>query len=299
MRPRARPTTTEPRRAALRPTIEAPPLVEDHSVALTDRTAPGHTEDERRTLGGGYPRSFAIGTAFAVAWSPCIGPILGVVLTLAATSGTAWQGALLLVAYSLGLGLWFLAMGAFFGWLSPRLRALQPHMQTLMVVSGAIFIVIGALMFLGEFTRLNNEFQRLGFFFDQTANAEEQLTSGVDGLLGPLIAFFGGVVSFLSPCVLPLVPAYLVNIAGEAALGSTEGRSSRRRVMGHSVVFVAGFTLAFALLGASAGLIGGALQDHIETMTRIGGVVLMVLGMQMAELVHIPYLDRTYQVPAR
>ena len=268
-------------------------------MALTDRTAPPETEDERRTLGGGYPRSFVIGTAFAVAWSPCIGPILGVVLTLAATSGTALQGASLLVAYSLGLGLWFIAVGAFFGWLSLRLRALQPHMQTLMIVSGAIFIAIGALMFLGEFTRLNNEFQRLGFFFDQTADAEEQLTSGVDGVFGPLIAFFGGVVSFLSPCVLPLVPAYLVNIAGEAALGSTEGAPSRRHVMVHSVVFVGGFTLAFALLGASAGLIGNVLQDHIETMTRIGGVVLMVLGMQMAGLIHIPYLDRTYQVPAR
>ncbi|MBM3140951.1 MAG: hypothetical protein FJZ92_12280 [Chloroflexi bacterium] len=250
----------------------------------------------RRLLGQGYSRSFVIGSAFAIAWSPCIGPILGIVLTLAATSGTAAQGALLLVFYALGLGVWFLAFGAFFGWIAPRLHRLQPHMQALMIASGAVFILVGALMFLGEFQRLNNYFAGLGFFFNQTASAEESLTSGVHGLFGPGIAFFGGIVSFLSPCVLPLVPAYLVNVAGEAVLNARATATDRRRVFAHSVAFVVGFTLVFALLGASAGFVGGLITTQIDTLTRIGGVILIVLGLQMSGLIHIPYLDRTYQV---
>ena len=90
-------------------------------------TAPSEapTRGVRRLFAEGFPRSFVIGSAFSLAWSPCIGPILGVVLTLAAASGTAYQGALLLTCYSLGLGVWFLAFGACFGWLSPRMRRLQ------------------------------------------------------------------------------------------------------------------------------------------------------------------------------
>ena len=251
----------------------------------------------RGFAGGGLLRSFVIGSVFSVAWSPCIGPILGVVLTLAATSGTAAQGGLLLLAYALGLGVWFIAFGAFFGWLAPRLRVLQPHMQALMVASGALFIVVGALMVLGEFQRLNNYFASMGFLFNQTGGAEEQLSGGVNGALGPGVAFFGGVVSFLSPCVLPLVPAYLVNIAGEAVLsGGAATGAQRRRVLGHAIAFVVGFSLVFTVLGASAGFAGSLLTAHIELMTRVGGVVLMVLGMQMSGLIHLPYLDRTYQI---
>jgi cytochrome c biogenesis protein CcdA len=253
----------------------------------------------RRRLGAlrdGYPRSFTIGAAFSVAWSPCIGPILGVILTLAATSGTAGQGALLLLFYGLGLGVWFIAFAAFFGWISPQLRALQPHMQKLMIGSGAVFVAIGTLMLLGEFARLNTYFQNFGFVFDRTASAEEGLTEDVSGGLGPLVAFFGGMVSFLSPCVLPLVPTYLVNIAGEAVVGSDPTAATRLRLILHAVAFVLGFTLVFAFLGASVGFIGNSVQQQLDTLTRIGGVILIVFGMQMSGLIHIPYLDRTYQV---
>jgi cytochrome c biogenesis protein CcdA len=260
--------------------------------------APTRRRGPLRVFENGYPRSFAIGSAFSIAWSPCIGPILGVVLTLAATSGTAYQGALLLVFYSLGLGVWFLAFGAFFGWLTPQMRRLQPHMPKLMIGSGALFIAVGGLMILGEFAQLNNYFQSFGFIFDQTASAEEGLTGGVDGAAGPAIAFFGGIVSFLSPCVLPLVPVYLTNLAGEALHGTGEAAADRRRVILHSVAFVVGFTLVFAILGASVGLAGNLFQQHLDTATRIGGVGLVIFGLQMSGLIHIPYLDRTYQLPS-
>ena len=99
--------------------------------------APATTPERASRWRQGYPRSVAIGAAFSIAWSPCIGPILGVVLTLAATSGTWFQGGLLLVAYALGLGVWFLAFGAFFGWLTPRLRRLQPVMGKALVGGAA------------------------------------------------------------------------------------------------------------------------------------------------------------------
>ena len=260
----------------------------------------------RRIVAEGLPRSFALGAAFSLAWSPCIGPILGVVLTFAAASGQALQGALLLTCYSLGLGVWFVAFGACFGWFSPRMRRLNPYLPRLMVASGAFFILLGALMFLGEFTRLNAYFQGFGFVFSGTAAAEEQLRGDVGGWLGPGVAFFGGVVSFLSPCVLPLVPAYLVNIAGEVVLGQRVGegladgdaRRSRAHVLGHAMAFVVGFTLVFATAGASAGLLGEFVSGQGEWLTRIGGVVLMVLGMQMSGLIRIPYLDRAYQIGA-
>ncbi len=105
-------------------------------------------------------------------------------------------------------------------------------------------------------------------------------------------------VSFLSPCVLPLVPVYLANLAGEVFQLAGSSISARRQMFIHSVVFVVGFTLVFAFVGASAGFLGGQVQQHLDTATRIGGVLLIALGLQMSGLINIPYLDRTYQIPA-
>ncbi|MSQ35594.1 MAG: hypothetical protein EXR63_00400 [Dehalococcoidia bacterium] len=254
---------------------------------------------KRRRAVPGYARSLVIGATFAVAWSPCIGPILGALLTLAAASGTALRGGVLLAAYSLGLGVWFVAFALAIGTLAPALRRVQRYTGALLAVSGALFIVIGALMYLGEFARLNREFQSLGFLFGRTAAAEAELAGGAGGALGPAVAFFGGVVSFLSPCVLPLVPVHLASIAGDAALQARAGEAVRRRLLlGHSLAFVAGFTLVFSAVGASAGLAGTMVSDRIELLTQIGGWVLIVLGLHLSGLVRLPYLERTYQLPA-
>jgi cytochrome c-type biogenesis protein len=101
-------------------------------------------------------------------------------------------------------------------------------------------------------------------------------------------ALVGGLLSFFSPCVLPLVPVYLGYISGVAV-----GRSSsqaRRVVVSHALVFVLGFSLIFALLGAAVGLLGQALNAALPTLTRVGGVVLVVLGLQMAGVLRIPAL---------
>jgi cytochrome c biogenesis protein CcdA len=257
--------------------------------------APAATPERASGWREGYPRSVALGAAFSIAWSPCIGPILGVVLTLAATAGTWFQGGLLLVAYALGLGVWFLAFGAFFGWLTPRLRRLQPVMGRALVGAGVLFMLAGALMFLGEFTRLNAYFRSFGFLFSETASGEEQLAGNVGGALGPGIAFLAGMLSFLSPCVLPLVPVYLANLAGEAFRTGGASAADRRRVFLHSVAFVVGFTVVFAIVGASVGVVGDGLQDQLPLLTRLGGVVLMVLGLHLSGLFRIPLLERTFQ----
>lgn len=216
---------------------------------------------------------------------------------MAAASGTALHGALLLVSYSLGLGLWFLAFGACFGWFAPKMRSVRRYMPYLLLGAGALFILVGALMFLGDFARMNQQFQSLGFFFGRTSEAEEQLASGTSGPLGPLVAFFGGIVSFLSPCVLPLVPVYLANLAGVTAIEGGAGSGSRRKLILHSALFVVGFTVVFAAVGASVGLAGDLVQDQIALLTRIGGLALIVFGLHMTGLIHLPYLERTYQLP--
>jgi cytochrome c-type biogenesis protein len=112
------------------------------------------------------------------------------------------------------------------------------------------------------------------------------------GGLGPLVAFIAGVVSFLSPCVLPLVPIYLLQMAGTA----TGEFGSRGRTFAHALSFVAGFSLVFITLGASVGLVGFLLQDNLRTLTRIAGLVLIVFGLHLAGIIKIPLLARTYQV---
>src|SRR5256712_10758662 len=95
-------------------------------------------------------------------------------------------------------------------------------------------------------------------------------------------------LSFLSPCVLPLVPAFLVNMAGEAALAGTE----RARTLAHAAAFVAGFTTVFTLLWVAVALVGAFAGEMVFWLQRVGGLLLVVLGMQMLGLIRIPFLAR-------
>ena len=102
------------------------------------------------------------------------------------------------------------------------------------------------------------------------------------------IAFGAGILSFVSPCVLPLVPAYLVNLAGETALSGTD----RRRTIAHAAAFVAGFSAVFTLLWVGIALLGTLGADFVTWLQRIGGFILIVLGMHMLGLITIPFLER-------
>jgi len=101
-------------------------------------------------LGSGYLRSFIVGAAFTVAWTPCLSPILGSVLTLALNSETAGRGALLLAVYSLGMGLPFLAIGAFFSALTPLLKHIERASRWIYLLSGVLLVAVGILIALGK-----------------------------------------------------------------------------------------------------------------------------------------------------
>jgi cytochrome c-type biogenesis protein len=113
----------------------------------------------------------------------------------------------------------------------------------------------------------------------------------VTGIFGPAVAFIAGMVSFLSPCVLPLVPVYLLQMAGTA----TGQFGSRRLTFQHALSFVAGFSVVFVLLGASLGFFSFFFQDNIRTLTRIAGIILIVFGLHLSGVIRIPWLARTYQ----
>jgi len=94
----------------------------------------------------GYLRSFLTGSIFCLAWTPCVGPILGGILTLALGSETAWQGAYLLAVYSLGLGLPFLIMGIAFDSITPLLKRVRRYSAAIYIISGLLLIAIGILI---------------------------------------------------------------------------------------------------------------------------------------------------------
>src|SRR5712671_6949049 len=102
-------------------------------------------------LGGGRPvAAYIIGIAFAFGWTPCIGPVLGAILTASAVSATVPQGIALLFVYSLGLGVPFLAAAIFTEWLLVQLRLLARIGRFLQIGAGGLLVAMGAAMMTGE-----------------------------------------------------------------------------------------------------------------------------------------------------
>ncbi|MHB8460992.1 MAG: sulfite exporter TauE/SafE family protein, partial [Candidatus Limnocylindrales bacterium] len=98
---------------------------------------------------GGALASFGLGAIFAIGWTPCIGIILGGILTMAATSGSAGPGATLLVGYTLGLGIPFLVLGALYDRAPGLLRPLVAHGRIVSLVGGLLVVGIGVAMLAG------------------------------------------------------------------------------------------------------------------------------------------------------
>jgi len=93
--------------------------------------------------------AFLLGAAFAFGWTPCIGPILGSILTLGAIDGTVREGVVLLAVYSSGLAVPFLLTAAFTGTFMRRVRVLRSAGQTLRIAAGGVLVVVGILMAMG------------------------------------------------------------------------------------------------------------------------------------------------------
>jgi cytochrome c-type biogenesis protein len=103
----------------------------------------------------GYLRSFLTGSIFCLAWTPCISPLLGGILTLAWGAQTAWQGAYLLAVYSLGLGLPFLLIGVAFSSLAPVLKRIQRYSSLIYIISGVLLVITGVLILLNKLSWLS------------------------------------------------------------------------------------------------------------------------------------------------
>ena len=111
-----------------------------------------------------------------------------------------------------------------------------------------------------------------------------------------LVAVAAGLISFLSPCVLPLVPAYLGQLTAVAVAGGAEStRASRWMAFRHAVAYVAGFGVVFTLLGITATFAAAGLSPWMPVLRQIGGVVLILLGLNLAGLLRIPALERTWR----
>lgn len=100
--------------------------------------------------------ALVMGMAFAAGWTPCVGPILGSILALAGASGSVAQGALLLLAYSAGLGVPFIAVALLFGRMSAALRWFSRHALAINRTAGVLLIVLGGLVFFGRLSLITS-----------------------------------------------------------------------------------------------------------------------------------------------
>lgn len=156
----------------------------------------------------GWMASTLMGMFFAAGWTPCIGTTLGAILTLGFSDQTSTQAMVLSSGYAFGLGLPFLAIGLGMERAIGFVRRFQRHLRTMQIVSGLFLIVIGLMLLTNRLILISIWAQRNGLFPD--------LPLGVAVTPTYPIAIVAGLISFLSPCVLPLVPAYIGYLSGHA-----------------------------------------------------------------------------------
>ena len=107
------------------------------------------------------------------------------------------------------------------------------------------------------------------------------------------LAFLAGLLSFFSPCVLPLIPAYFSFITGFSLEDMTDETTfqMRKEILLSTILFVAGFSFVFILLGSSASLIGGFVLQHVKYIKVIGGIIIIIFGVHLTGLFRIKGLD--------
>jgi len=158
-----------------------------------------------------YVTSFAFGAAFAVGWTPCVSAALGAILALATTAATS--AFLLLVAYTLGIGIPFLLVGLFTNQAQQFINRAGKWLLYFQYFFGIMLLVLGVLVFVGQLNRIAN-LEVIVDLLDRLG-----LTTSIGGeihafsFLNLGIAFLAGLGSFLSPCILPLVPGFLSYLA--------------------------------------------------------------------------------------
>ena len=183
----------------------------------------------------GYLSSFLMGVFFSAGWTPCVGPTLGAILTLGMNENTVGQGVFLLAGYSLGLGIPFLLTGLAVDRATALLRRARRYMPAIKMITAILLVGIGVMLLVDSLPRsvpqvgewfgatwelafpawvpsvqgLSRWALSRGLFLDVT-------TSGAAITPTFFVALLAGLLSFLSPCVLPLVPAYIGYLGGRA-----------------------------------------------------------------------------------
>jgi cytochrome c-type biogenesis protein len=118
--------------------------------------------------------------------------------------------------------------------------------------------------------------------------------------IGLLVAFTAGLLSFLSPCVLPLIPSYATFITGmslnELSSDGVEGLRRRRTALVHGLIFVAGFTAVFMMLGAGATFLGSLFAYYRFWIEKLGGVLLVLFGLVLLDFLRVPGAQRDWRV---
>ena len=155
--------------------------------------------------------SLGMGIFFAAGWSPCIGATLGAILTLGFNSNTVGQAMFLSLGYSLGLGIPFLLLALVVDQTIPLVRKLRKYMRAFQIVTGILIIAIGILMVTAQMTVIARWALQSGLYFDLPSSGQ------IPSLITAVAA---GALSFFSPCVFPLVPAYLGYLGGHAIVAS-------------------------------------------------------------------------------
>jgi len=113
-----------------------------------------------------------------------------------------------------------------------------------------------------------------------------------------LLAFAAGVLGFLSPCIVPLIPGYLSFVSGVslAEMRPVDRRQHRLQVLSSTLAFVLGFAIVFVALGASATYVGGFVLSNRLWLGRLGGVVIVLLGLSVLGVLKLPWLARERRV---
>lgn len=111
------------------------------------------------------------------------------------------------------------------------------------------------------------------------------------------VAFVAGLVSFFAPCVIPLLPAYVGYVTGVSLKELKEKGYApyRRKMIITSIFYILGFSLVFVLLGTAAASFGLALRRYDFIIQRVGGLIILILGLQFAGILHFSFLSRTQQ----
>ncbi len=157
---------------------------------------------------GTYASSALLGLFFAAGWTPCIGATLGAILTLGVSQGAAGQAMWLASGYSLGLGIPFLLLALGLERATGWMRKLSRFRRAFQIASGVLIISIGVLLATNWMSLIAIwAFKNRLFIVTFTASS---------GAPSYLTAILAGMLSFLSPCVVPLVPAYLGYLSGHA-----------------------------------------------------------------------------------